>query len=114
VQPFESKFLHQHKYQSHHRHYNPHQLNMSSLSNTAVPVQDTVTNLASYRHLIDATQMAPCTGVHRTEAPPVNRREAREQLRCGRALGSGPGGPYRPSNPVRGFCSRRSRMEDVD
>ena len=35
------------------------------------------------------TQMAPCTGVHRTEAPPVNRQEAREQL-----------------------C--RSRMEDVD
>jgi len=27
------------------------------------------------------TQMAPRTGVCRTEAPPVNRREAREQLR---------------------------------
>jgi len=35
------------------------------------------------------TQMAPRTGVRRTKAPPVNRREAREQL-------------------------RRSRMEDVD
>ena len=35
------------------------------------------------------TQMAPHTGAHWTEAPPVNRREAREQL-------------------------RHSRMEDVD
>jgi len=35
------------------------------------------------------TQMAPRTGARRTEAPPVNWREAREQL-------------------------RRSRMEDVD
>jgi len=58
--------------------------------------------------------MAPRTGVHRTEAPPVNCREAREQLRRSRVLGSGPGGPYGPSNPVRGFRSRRSRMEDVD
>ena len=63
---------------------------------------------------LNNTQMAPCTGVHRTKAPPVNRREAREQLRRACASGSGPGGPYRPSNPVRGFCSRRSRMEDVD
>jgi len=54
------------------------------------------------------------TGVHRTEAPPVNRREAREQLRRSRASGSGPGGPYGPSNPVRGFRSRCSHMEDVD
>jgi len=60
------------------------------------------------------TQMAPRTGVHRTEAPPVNRQEAREQLRWSRALGSGPGGPYGPSNLVRGFRSRRSCMEDVD
>jgi len=35
------------------------------------------------------TQMAPRTGVRRTEAPPVNWREAHEQL-------------------------RRSRLEDVD
>jgi len=60
------------------------------------------------------TQMAPRTGVHRTEAPPVNRQEAREQLRRARTSGSGPGGPYGPSNLVRGFRSRRSRMKDVD
>jgi len=57
-------------------------------------------------------QMAPRTGVHWTEAPPVNRQEAREQL-C-RASGNGLGGPYGPGNPVRGFHSRRSHMEDVD
>jgi len=60
------------------------------------------------------TQMVPRTGVHRTEAPPVNRQEARKQLRRARASGSGPGGPYGPSNPVRGFRSHRSCMEDVD
>jgi len=60
------------------------------------------------------TQMAPCTGVHQTEAPPVNCREAREQLCRARTSGSGAGGLYGPSNPVRGFRSRRSRMEDVD
>ena len=49
-----------------------------------------------------------------TEAPPVNRREACEQLCRARTSGSGPGGPYRPSNPVQGLRSRRSRMEDVD
>jgi len=60
------------------------------------------------------TQMAPRTAVHRTEAPPVNRWEAHEQLPRARVLGSGLGGPYRPSDSVRGFRSRRSRMEDVD
>ena len=60
------------------------------------------------------TQMAPRTGVHQTEAPPVTRREAREQLRHARTSGGGPSGLYGPSNPVRGFRSRRSRMEDVD
>jgi len=60
------------------------------------------------------TQMAPCIGVHRTEAPPVNCWDACEQLCGARASGSGPGGPYGPSNPVRGFRSCCSRMEDVD
>jgi len=36
------------------------------------------------------TQMAPRTGVHWTEAPPVNRREARGQICRARDLGSGP------------------------
>jgi len=58
--------------------------------------------------------MAPRTGVHWTEAPPVNRWDAREQFRRARASGSGPGGPYGLSNPVQGFRSRCSRMEDVD
>ena len=60
------------------------------------------------------TQMAPRTGVHQTEAPPVNRREAREQLCRACTSGSGPGGPYRPSSPVQGLRSCRSCMEDVD
>jgi len=60
------------------------------------------------------TQMAPRTGVYWTEAPPVNCWEAREQLHRARASGSGPGGLYGPSNPVRGFRSCCSRMEDVD
>jgi len=46
----------------HHRHYNPHPPNMSSLSNTAAPTQDTVTDLASYRRLLDALTDAGYTG----------------------------------------------------
>jgi len=46
------------------------------------------------------TQMAPCTGVHQTEASPVNCREAHEQHRRARTSGSGLGGLYGPSNPV--------------
>jgi len=60
------------------------------------------------------TQMAPRTGIYRTEAPPVNCWEAHEQLRHACALGSGPGGLYRLADPVRGFRSCRSHMEDVD
>jgi len=60
------------------------------------------------------TQMAPRTGVHQNETPLVNCWDTREQLRCARASGSGPGGPYRPSSPVRGFRSCCSCMEDVD
>ena len=46
------------------------------------------------------TQMAPRTGVHQTKAPPVNRRDAREQLCRAHTSGSGPGGPYGPANLV--------------
>jgi len=62
VQPLESTLLHQHIYQLHYRYYNPHQPNRSSLSNTAVPTQDTVTDLASYRRLLDALTNADYAG----------------------------------------------------
>ena len=48
--------------QLHHRHYNHPQYGMSSLSNTAAPTQDTITDLASYCRLLDALTNADYTG----------------------------------------------------
>ena len=94
-----------------------HELTISNrLLTTMVSVQSE--QLTQMERMLQAnlsnTQMAPRTGVHQTKAPPVNRQEAREQLRRACILGSGPGGLYGPSNPVQGLRSRRSRMEDVD
>jgi len=53
AQPLESKFFHQRNYQLHHCHYPPN-ITMFSLANTTAPVQDTITNLASYHRLVDS------------------------------------------------------------
>ena len=61
------------------------------------------------------TQMARRTGVpHRTEAPSLSVREMREQVCWAPSPRRGAGGPSGLSSRVRGFRSRRSRMEDVD
>ena len=64
---------------------------------------------------LDNTQMACRTGVPCwTEAPSLSVREMREQVWQVPSPRRGAGSPRSPSSRVRGFCSRRSRMEDVD
>ena len=64
---------------------------------------------------LNNTQVARRTGApRRTTAPSLSAREMRDQVRRAPSPRRGTGGPPGPSSRVRGFRSRRSRMEDVD
>jgi len=64
---------------------------------------------------LNNTQMARRTSApHQTEAPSLSAQVMRDQAQQAPNPRRGAGGPPGLSSWVRGFRSRRSRMEDVD
>jgi len=64
---------------------------------------------------LNNTQMARRTSApRRTEAPSLSAWVMQDQVQRAPSPRRGAGGPPSPSSRVRGFCSRRSCMEDVN